>query len=67
MDGGSYMVAWEDVTEDEFWRDGYDTGYEHGSEGLPNMLDVLGRPMAEVIPLRPRATPSRDPLTGKNR
>lgn len=40
-----------DVTEDEFWRDGYDTGHEHGSEGMPNMLDVRGRPMADVIPL----------------
>lgn len=54
MDGGSWMVAWEDVTDDEFWRDGYDTGHEHGAAGLPNMLDVRGRPMAEVIPLRRR-------------
>jgi hypothetical protein len=44
----------DDVTEDEFWRDGYDTGHEDGAAGWPNMLDVLGRPMAEVIPLRPR-------------
>lgn len=47
-------VTVEDVTDDEFWRDGYDTGHEHGVAGLPNMLDVLGRPIADVIPLRPR-------------
>jgi hypothetical protein len=42
----------EDVTDDELWRDGYDAGHEHGSAGLPNMLDVRGRPMAEVIDMR---------------
>jgi hypothetical protein len=28
------------------------TGHEHGVAGLPNMLDVLGRPIADVIDLR---------------
>lgn len=43
--------ATRNITEEEFWQDGYDTGHRHGLIGLPNTLDVLGRRMAEVIPL----------------
>lgn len=51
---GPWKVTWEDVTDDELWQDGYDTGHADGAAGWPNMLDVLGRPLADVIPLRGR-------------
>lgn len=42
----------EDVTKEEFWQDGYNTGHADGLAGEPNMLDVLGRPIADVIDMR---------------
>lgn len=57
MDGGPWRITIQDITEDEWYGEGYDTGYEHGSAGLPNMLDVLGRRVAEVITLRPPTNP----------
>lgn len=41
-----------DCMKDEVWVDGYDTGYEDGAGGMPNVLDVLGRPPENVIDLR---------------
>lgn len=43
-----------DVTEEEFWQDGYNLGHKHGLANLPNMLDFLAsmRPSADVIPFR---------------
>ena len=58
-----WVAVWS-ATEDDDWIDGYDTGHEHGSAGMPNMLDVRGRRMAEVIPLRPEPSQTSPATSG---
>lgn len=52
MNGRQYLVTIREISEEEWWQDGYDTGHAHGAAGLPNMLDVRGRTVADVIPIR---------------
>lgn len=47
------LVRITEVTQEEFWRHGYRWGYDHGSRGLPSLLDdPPGDVLADVIPMR---------------